>query len=251
MLDVEFVGAATLRNLTSANRYQRVHRALADWVHIYQNELPVMYSVDLWPELRGMKVDITLEVGHDFELPDGERVLLAGLTRLLRPRVIFEFGTFTGATTKLLSDFAPDASVHTIDLPDDGFTWDPWIAQRVGEVFRNDAKYANRIVQHRANTRQFDFSPFHGQCQLVFIDASHQYEDVLLDSEMALKMLAPTGVIVWDDYHAGAHGVVRALNELTGRGLQIVRLARTRLAVHRRTPFASVPKTNPAPWTRV
>jgi hypothetical protein len=122
MLDVEFVGAATLRNLTSANRYQRVHRALADWVHIYQNELPVMYSVDLWPELRGMKVDITLEVGHDFELPDGERVLLAGLTRLLRPRVIFEFGTFTGTTTKLLSDFAPDAIVHTIDLPDDGFT---------------------------------------------------------------------------------------------------------------------------------
>jgi predicted O-methyltransferase YrrM len=251
MLDVERVGAATLRNLTSGNRYHRVHRALADWVHIYQNELPVRYSVDLWPELRGMTVDVTLQVGHDFDLPDGERVLLGGLTKLLRPSVIFEFGTFTGSTTKLLADSAPDAVVHTIDLPDNEFTWDPWIAQRVGETFRSDAKYAKQIVQHRANTRRFEFTPFHGQCQLVFIDASHQYEDVLLDSEVALKLLSPTGLLVWDDYQAGTPGVVRALNELAGRGVQIVRLARSRLAVHRRTPFDSLPKTNPAPWTRV
>jgi hypothetical protein len=38
---------------------------------------------------------------------------------------------------------------------------------------------------------QFDF---------IYIDGSHEAEDVLTDSALALRLVAPGGVIIWDDY---------------------------------------------------
>jgi hypothetical protein len=57
-------------------------------------------------------------------------------------------------------------------------------------------------------------------------------------------------VIVWDDYQASIPGVVRALNELAAR-VQLVRIAYSRLVIHRPQAFADVPPGNPQPWARV
>ena len=80
--------------------------------------IPEWYPAEIWPELRQICGMVPLDMTQTFELPIGERALLDGLVRLLRPKVIFELGTFTGATTKLLADAAPpQAVIHTIDLP--------------------------------------------------------------------------------------------------------------------------------------
>ena len=61
-----------------------------------------------------------MDVRHDWELPYAERCVLDAIVRSRRPAVMFEFGTFRGATTRLLAEAAPDAVVHTLDLTAEG-----------------------------------------------------------------------------------------------------------------------------------
>ena len=39
---------------------------------------------------------------------------------------------------------------------------------------------------------------------LIYIDGSHERDDVLLDSLLSWRVLAPGGVIMWDDYKGAA-----------------------------------------------
>jgi predicted O-methyltransferase YrrM len=190
----------------------------------------------IWPGIECMHVSCSLEMSYDYELPFGERALLSGLVQLTRPRLIFEFGTFTGLTTRLLADAAPrDAKVHTIDQPESSFPaggFEGWYkSDMVGSHFVGDDRYSDTIVLHRADLRTFDFSAFHGRVDLVFIDAGHTYDNVIRDSQIAFELLAPSGTIVWDDYHAHHWGVVRALNEIADHH-PLWRIMATRFVVH-------------------
>lgn len=248
MLDVL---AATVKHLTDSHRYHIMGRAIAEWMFMRHNALPVRFLTDLWPEMSRFEARCRVDVSHHFELPYGERAVLAAIVAFIRPERIFEFGTFTGTTTTLLADCSPaSALVHTIDLPADEITRESWIADMIGRQFLNNPEYRSRIVSHRCNSAKFDFNAFSNQFDLVFIDASHEYADVLQDSMRALEILSPTGVIVWDDYQAAVPGVVRALNELCRRH-QLVRIARTRLVIHRREPFPNVPTRNSSPWDSI
>jgi len=51
----------------------------------------------------------------------------------------------------------------------------------------------------------------------VYIDAGHQYEDVIADLEAYWKVLRPGGVIFGDDYILGWIGVVRAVHDFAER----------------------------------
>jgi hypothetical protein len=204
--------------------------------------IPSAYLVELFPDLSGQAVTLTADVRHEFELPYGERVILAALAGHIRAERIFEFGTFTGATTRLLAEACPEAEVETIDLPD-GTEWDPWIADVVGAAFRD---LDLPITQHRANSLTFDFESRRHSYDLVFVDASHEHPDVLSDSRNALELIRPDGLIVWDDYKPGTTGVVSALNELYREGLQVVRIAGSRLAIHSPRGF-DLPPTG-RPW---
>ena len=78
----------------------------------------------------------------------------------------------------------------------------------------------------------FDFSPFYGKMDLVFVDASHAYEAVLNDSLQAFKLISDTGIIVWDDYDPiHGLGVMRALAEIAMHK-SVVWIKGTRFGVH-------------------
>ena len=197
----------------------------------------------LFPGTAHRAVPVDVSVDHHFSLPYGERAVLSALVAHLQPRVVFEFGTFTGATTRMIADLLPATStIHTIDLPDEQMTWPVG-----GQDFRDRAEYADRIVMHRCSTRSFDFTPFGSAVDFVFVDATHDYDHVLHDSRRALEMVSGDGVVVWDDYQARTIGVVDALNELS-REVQLVRVAYTRLVVFRKHPFPNVAPANLAPW---
>lgn len=51
------------------------------------------------------------------------------------------------------------------------------------------------------------------KADLIYIDASHEYEDVLTDLNFYSRLLAPGGIIFGDDYDNYWPGVVRAVNE--------------------------------------
>lgn len=224
------LGRATRINLASPERTGRLREALAYWRFSGTPDLLDRRPItEVFPGIEALIASSQIVVGHPFELPLGERILVELIVQHLQPTVIVEFGTFTGTTTALMADTAPqDAIVHTFDLP--GAPDDI-----VGSAFRDKVATSAKIVQHRADTRTFEFDDLIGQVDLVYVDASHHYVDVLTDSFRALELIGDSGVVLWDDYQAAQPGVVRAINEI-GLETEVYRLAGSRLAVHQRIP---------------
>ena len=172
-------------------------------------------------------------------LPLRECVTLGAICQHLQPRLVFEIGTFRGSSTLLMAmNSAPDCQIYTLDLPPGEVTtkYDvdngniTGMTFSIGEHFERSA-YATRIQQLYGDSAAFDFSPFAGSIDLVFVDGSHSYENVVEDSQTAFAMLRPGGVILWDDYHPEwGPGVMRALHELGQR--RLYRIMDTRFAIY-------------------
>ena len=150
-----------------------------------------------------------------------ELLCLARLARATAARTVFEFGTFDGRTTLTLAANAPDATVHTLDLPPDTETAMPIEQIERIYVFKpvSGARFlgrpeASRIRQHFGDSATYDYGALRGTIDLVFVDGSHSYPYVVSDSRNALALLgARGGVIAWHDYGVWP-GVTRALEEL-------------------------------------
>lgn len=178
---------------------------------------------------------------------DAEAWILAALAR--RARLMFEFGTCTGKTAYLWARNAPsDARVVTLTLAPDlvgsyqrAAADDPSdVAFALKESTHTDFLYSGTAVSGRVeqlfgDSKTFDVSPWAGRCDLVFVDGSHAYSYVVSDSEKALQLVAPGGLVLWHDYAGPRHapGVYRALNELSRR-VPLVRLEGTTLVAYRK-----------------
>ncbi len=238
------VVAATAAHLRSPDRAESLKYAAQQWTFMHEaRQIPGAYPHELWPTMREQPVPVPVLMETDSELPLGERVVLAGLVAAKQPRTIFEFGTFTGTTTRLLADVSsPDAHIHTIDLPAEQYATiglpGSFTPDQVGRHFVGDDAYRDRITLHRSDIQEFDFGPYLGRVDLVFVDADHTYDGVLKESALALRLVAPGGTIVWDDYQATQWAVVRALNELAAT-TELHLLAHTRFVVYEAGPATS------------
>jgi predicted O-methyltransferase YrrM len=149
--------------------------------------------------------------------------VVALIAKLIGAREVFEFGTYKGATTMLIAQNCPECRIVTIDLPE-GTSYET--ARATARVEMTDAylfdtgargqfisgEAANRITQIRQDSGAFDEGPYLGRFDLVYVDASHSYSAVKSDTQKALRMLRPGGIIMWDDYDYP--GVWQYLNEL-------------------------------------
>jgi hypothetical protein len=148
-----------------------------------------------------------------------EAQVLTRSLRVLRPQSLFEFGTFHGATTlQLAANASEGATITTIDLAEDdplrGDSKTVDVAPvQVGRCYRG-TPFASRIRQLFGDSTKFDFTPLAGQFDWVFIDASHTYECAKADTESALLIVRPGGIIFWHDCVFAFHGVCRAVTEL-------------------------------------
>ena len=144
-----------------------------------------------------------------------ELFFLAALTRVCRPRHIFEIGTYEGRTANIFALHSNDACrIETLDLPhekeqeaafeiaDYDKKWfvktDTRIGGRLGALRRPGAN--ERITQHLGDSATFDYSPWHRRIDLTLVDGAHNYPYVKSDCRNALKMRAPRGIIVMHDY---------------------------------------------------
>ncbi len=193
--------------------------------------LPTVPLRDLFPGIERLTAEVPISQivrQRDMVLPLAELLTIAGICRAIRPRRIFEIGTYSGASTLVMAMNAPpDVEIVTLDLD----VADPII----GSCFR-DSAVENRIRQVRGDTRTFEFGPYCCSEDLVFIDANHAYEFVSNDTAHAFEMLRPGGVIVWDDYrwlpeHHECIGVTTFLNELVATR-ECFNIEGTRLAVY-------------------
>jgi hypothetical protein len=170
--------------------------------------------------------------------------LLATIASALRPKKIFETGTFRGVGTLTLALNAPEAEIFTLDLPEQ-YTeaevktlskgdreWVRLSRTSTGFAFRGHPAAA-RIHQLRGDSLTFEPPPELNNVDLCFIDGGHSYECVKADTMTALKILSPNGVIVWDDYSWFVDGVGKYLTELR-QTLPLHRIAGSQLVFYRR-----------------
>lgn len=205
-------------------------------------------ETDIGPTLDAEVTLVGAGTGSFGSTSDTEAWVLGGLAKGCRQ--IFEFGTATGRTTYILArNGGPDARVSTLTLSSaqledyDGDSADSHAARQKAllESRHDSFLYAgtnveSRIEQLYGDSKQFDESPYESRCDLIFIDGSHALSYIKSDTEKALRMVRPGGVILWHDYR-GKHvrptrDVYRYLNELH-RTMALTHIRGTSLVAYR------------------
>jgi predicted O-methyltransferase YrrM len=198
---------------------------------------------EIVPTAAGVRVTLEILSGEGILTPHDELVYLALLARHLEAKRIFEIGTFRGRTALNFALNTPDdAVIHTMDLPPGGDR-DAKLAADRSIVARSltgidyaGKDVAGKIRQIYGDSATFDFSPYYGTMDLVFVDGAHHYDAVVSDTEQALKMTRPGGFIVWHDFgnYGDYNDVTRAvLDRIPGD--QVIQIGSSQLAVHTRS----------------
>lgn len=157
------------------------------------------------------------------EMLSGALYHFAKLNLAACPGNYFEIGSFNGVGTAMLAKHYVDKIIYAVDpFIEDGYTVDAsgqeqgneMLAQR--EAFAQHTNGLENVVLFETTSSQFadiltDEMIGSMNVQWVFIDGSHHYDDVVIDSDLAVRLIdKKPGVIVFDDM---AHPDVRKAYE--------------------------------------
>jgi len=163
------------------------------------------------------RFEMPLKLHDDSGTRWDEQMCLGAVTAWLKPRAVFEFGTYNGRTTSIFILNAPSGCpVYSLDLPAgatvDSFESDRELSQRrqTGYILA-EMGIASRYSQILCDSLEFDPGPYAGQIELGFIDGGHSLKHVANDTTKMAVMAAPRGLVFWHDYGGGGN-----FRELTG-----------------------------------
>ena len=160
-----------------------------------EDGLPTVDLMDLFPSLS--------DTIDRYSFLDGtsrptDLVLLRGLAKRIGAKRYVEFGTWKGESLANVAPLVEEAVAITFseaEMRSQGF---PEGAVRAARCFSSDMPNV-RIHEH--NTQTFDFTSLKGNCDLVFIDADHEWKGVSVDTANAFDLLRDDrSIIVWHDY---------------------------------------------------
>jgi Methyltransferase domain len=162
---------------------------------------------------------------------------LAAVTKLLRPKRIFEIGTYNGRTTAVfILNASPDCEVFTLDLPPQTGSLPEYLPTDIGlvqdrrpEGYLKRAGLGERYQQIYCDSMAFDPEPFRDTVDLGFIDGAHAEKFVRNDTMKMAVMISPRGYVFWHDY--GGRGSFGPLSTyLETLPIEIYRVPATTLA---------------------
>jgi predicted O-methyltransferase YrrM len=179
-----------------------------------------------------------------------ETQIFSTLTAYLKPKKVFEIGTYNGFTTAHFACNTEDTAViYTMDLPQgfgteraskkdlEKYSYDDLLVVELSQknienrIFHKHSS-GKKVVELFGDSKTYDFSKYYGKIDLIFIDGNHSYEYVKSDTENAFKMLSENGVIVWHDYDYIIHrDVFKYLNKLV-EDYKIYSIPNTRFAIY-------------------
>lgn len=159
-------------------------------------------------------------------------------------RLIVELGSWLGVSARFMLDHAPNAEIVCIDhWKGSKEHFDPSVKEyedfqimlpTLYEAFLHECwEYRDRIVPLRVNSldglkiiHEYGLRP-----EVIYVDASHEYEDVKADIELS-HTLFPEAILIGDDYQ-NIKGVRHAVNhfmyengfavQVAGKGWQILK----------------------------
>lgn len=243
----------TLKGLVPDEVVEREIGARADefekWKAASQLKIKSVKLKDIFPpELERGTIQLENFLGHWGNVTIEEVCKIALIVKYFRPRKVFEFGTYNGMTTLQIALNTPEETkIYTLDIPPDMADktkyrldeLDRCVAAEFKDKFNTGTgsyfkgkSVENKITQILHDAATFDFSPYYGEMDLIFIDAGHDYANKKSDSENALKMVSQNGIILWDNYHDILNpDVTRYLAELADQ-LPLVHLRGTPLVAY-------------------
>lgn len=165
-----------------------------------------------------------------FRMEVHDAKILEQLYRAFQPKRHLEFGTWEGFGARLCLQHS-EALLWTLNLPEgekdtegrslysdaSGVTDG---GNRIGRLYR-EAGLASRVTQLLVDSREFDTAAFSSDFfDTVLIDGGHTADVVANDTEKALQVVRPGGLVMWHDFcpdplilaeQNAAQGVVEAV----------------------------------------
>ncbi len=240
----------TLRSLVSDDLIlKEIGNRADEFEKIYiraQKRIKTVKLSDIFPS-KLEKGSIILEnfLGHWGNISVEEVCKIALITKFLKPRKIFEFGTYNGMTILQLALNSPkNCMVYTLDLPNNSSPSislskiDTLVAKHFKDKFgtKTGSYFKNRkdikVIQILQDSATFNPTPFKNSMDLIFIDAAHDYKNKKTDSENAFFMLRKNGVIIWHNYaDVGNPDITKYLYQLS-KSQKIYHLKNTMFAIY-------------------
>jgi hypothetical protein len=129
------------------------------------------------------------------------------ITKLPPGSIILEMGTFVGGTTQLLAKFNKHVIIHTVDL--NKFEEDSVMLESIRDTYnlpllssldlleiqKMHIEDFSNIIAYTGDSKSLDLK----NISLVFVDASHDEDDVIADLNYAWDRLLDDGCIFGDD----------------------------------------------------
>ena len=161
-----------------------------------------------------------LPLATTFPYPPHELMLMASAVVALRPRLIVEWGTNVGVSSRVFLEtvlrFGIEAEIHSIDLPGGAECFDH--PGRLRGILC--AGTAVKLHQGDGSTVACELLTAMGEdaTSLVFIDGDHRYESVLKEGS-AIWRTSPNAAILFHDTFPGTadNGPRKAVDQLIGK----------------------------------
>lgn len=150
----------------------------------------------------------------------GNPIMVSGLVDLCddlkevfkeRELVVVEVGSYIGESTQILLNHLPIKEIHCVDKWGVTDKYDEHEISRAEQVFLLMHGKNEKVRIYKTDSRDEKLRSI--RPDVVYIDASHRYEDVAADIDFWRKIVKRGGVICGHDYAPKFSGVVRAVDE--------------------------------------
>jgi len=130
---------------------------------------------------------------------------LKTVVKNIQPNTILEIGTAEGRTTDMFSTTAPQATIHTMNIPPDEIhqgeggkkTTYAYAVDEIGKIYKqNNRKNVRQILSNSAT-----WKPDIENVDFAFIDGCHDADFVYNDTKKILPLMKPGGFILWHDFN--------------------------------------------------
>ena len=159
------------------------------------NGLPLLHLEELFPDFTETISPYAYLSGATMPI---DIALLKAIARRQNAQSYFEIGTWRGESVANVAAVVPHCV--TLNLPKEAIlklTGD----ERYADAHAFFSKNLSNVTHLEGNSQKFDFTPYMGQFDLVFIDGDHHSDAVKKDTQTAFELLRnDNSVIVWHDY---------------------------------------------------
>ena len=125
---------------------------------------------------------------------------------------ILEIGSFQGGTSLVLLKLFENSSLDIVDTWSDEFIEGNKDFKKIkfgkieADFDKNLSQYKQKVQKFKSSSKSFFEEKFNQsnnqdkKYDIIYIDGSHSYEDVLTDAKNSSKCLNLNGIIIFDDY---------------------------------------------------